>query len=115
MENLIYSVFTFVFSAGFYTFVQFLIKRHDDKKGKIAHIDEKIDGIHEHHKRLEKDATRTQLLVLMACYEKNAAEIMRLAEHYFSILNGDWYMTGLFNNWLERSGIGKPEWFNSEG
>lgn len=32
-------------SSGFFSLIQFLIKRHDDKKGKRAELDKKIDSI----------------------------------------------------------------------
>lgn len=65
-------------------------------------------------KRLEVDIVRTQLLVLLSDYPENVSEIMKVSEHYFSDLEGDWYMTSLFNTWLTKNKIAKPEWFNSE-
>lgn len=32
-------------SSGLFSLLQFLIKRHDEKKGKTAELDKKIDGI----------------------------------------------------------------------
>lgn len=32
-------------SSGMFSLIQFLIKRHDDKKGKTAELEKKIDGI----------------------------------------------------------------------
>lgn len=32
-------------SSGFFSLIQFLIKRHDDKNGKRAELDKKIDGV----------------------------------------------------------------------
>jgi len=32
-------------SSGFFSLIQFLIKRHDEKTGKRAELDKKIDGI----------------------------------------------------------------------
>ena len=55
----------------------------------------------------------------MNYYPEEKTEIMKLAEHYFKPksqggLEGDWYMTGIFNKWLTDNNIGKPEWFNSD-
>lgn len=62
----------------------------------------------------EKDELRTQLLMLLADYPDEKAEMMKLAEHYFGDLSGNWYLTSLFNKWLETNNIAKPEWFRRE-
>lgn len=61
--------------------------------------------------KTEKDSVRTQLLVLMSDYPDNVSEIMNVAQHYFSDISGNWYMTSMFNKWLISRGLGKPEWF----
>ena len=42
MGEIIIAVFA---STGFFSLIQFLIQRHDAKKGKRAELDKKIDGI----------------------------------------------------------------------
>ena len=76
------------------------------KKDGLAEIGHKLD-------KLERDGCRTQLLLLLSDYPDQTEEIMRLAQHYFADLRGNWYMTGLFNQWLEKNKIGKPEWFDA--
>lgn len=61
--------------------------------------------------KTEKDSVRTQLLVLMSDYPDNVTEIMGVAQHYFDDIGGNWYMTTMFNRWLESRQIGKPDWF----
>lgn len=94
-------------SSAVFTFAQFLITRHDTKKN----MDGKL-------KSLEKDGLRTQLLLLILMCPKEQKEIMTIAEHYFSKppkgLDGDWYMTSIFNKWLLNSDIAAPEWFESK-
>lgn len=65
--------------------------------------------------RLETDGIRTQLLVLLSDYPDNTEEIMRVAEHYFYDLKGDWYMTSLFYKWLTDNNIAEPAWFDKDG
>lgn len=78
------------------------------KKDTLAEITKRLE-------RQERDNCRIQILIMINNYPNNHTEIMKLAEHYFVTLHGDWYMTGVFNRWLMDNNIGKPEWFNSEG
>lgn len=90
-------------SNGLFAALQFLITRHDQKKNWRGKLD-----------RLEKDGLRTQLLLLLLLLPDEKKEIMTIAEHYFKDLHGNWYMTSLFDKWLEKAGQGRPEWFKSE-
>lgn len=94
-------------SNAVFAFIQFLITRHDTKKN----MDSKL-------RTLEKDGLRTQLLLLILICPKEQQEIMTIAEHYFSKtpkgLDGNWYMTSIFNKWLLNADIAKPEWFDSD-
>ena len=84
-------------------FVKFLIERHDETR-----------GIGKTLRKLEKDGLRTQLLLLILMKPEEKKEILTLAEHYFVDLKGNWYMTDVFNSWLEQEKHGKPEWFKKE-
>lgn len=93
-------------------FVKFLIERHDRK---IEQADnEEREGIKNKLLVLEKDGLRTQLLLLILIRPEEQTEILRIAEHYFKVLKGDWYMTSIFNNWLKEKDIAEPEWFDSQ-
>ena len=61
-----------------------------------------------------KASARTQLLLLILMKPEEKKEILTLAEHYFVDLKGNWYMTDVFNSWLEQEKHGKPEWFKKE-
>lgn len=90
-------------SNALFVFLQFLITRHDTKKnvkGKLA--------------VLEKDVLRTQLLLLILMKPEEKKEILTIAEHYFKDLQGNWYMTSIFNKWLKASFVAEPEWFDSK-
>ena len=91
-------------SNAAFAFLQFMITRHDTKKnikGKLI--------------TLEKDGLRTQMLLMILLRPKEKKEILTLAEHYFEDLDGNWYMTDIFNKWLEAEGHSKPEWFTAKG
>lgn len=88
--------------------IQYFINRADDKKDKLSAIEKKLD-------KTERDACRTQLLLLMAYYKEDKSEILTLAKHYFDDLQGDWYMSSMFNKWLKLNNIDVPNWFNMKG
>ena len=87
--------------------IQFLIKRHDDKKNAKYNVKEKLST-------LEKDVLRTQMLLLILMKPEEQKEILTIGEHYFKDLKGDWYMTSIFNKWLTASEIAEPEWFEGD-
>lgn len=82
--------------------IQYFITRHDAKKGLGSKL-----------KVLEKDTIRTQLLLLILLKPEEEQEILTVGEHYFKTLNGNWYMTSIFNKWLSDSDTAKPEWFKA--
>ena len=88
-------------SNGFFALVQFLITRWDTKKNLKGSL-----------KKLEKDGLRTQLLLLILMQSDEQTEILKIAEHYFVKLKGNWYMTSVFSKWCKSRGL-KPEWFDS--
>ena len=97
--------------------IQFFVTRHDSKKKesieeKLKPIESKLDKIIDEQKTSEKDALRTQLLVMMTTLPNNHEEIMTLAERYFGQLKGDWFYSSLFAKWLKENDIEKPIWFD---
>ena len=70
-----------------------------------AGTNQKLDTIIEKVDRAELDATRSQLLALMSDYPENESEILKVADYYFNVLGGDWYMTDLFTKWADSRGI----------
>ena len=94
-------------STALSSLIQFLIKRHDDKKNAKTNVKEKLAA-------LEKDVLRTQMLLLILMKPEEQKEILTIGEHYFKTLKGDWYMTSIFNKWLKASNIAEPEWFEKD-
>lgn len=97
-------VVTVLGSNALFAFFQFLINRHDTKKN----INGKLT-------LLEKDGLRTQLLLLLLLMPDEKKEILTIGQHYFSKppdgLGGNWYMTSLFDKWLDKYDVAKPQWF----
>lgn len=90
-------------SATLAQLIIFFVQRKDNKKK----IPEKLET-------LEKDTLRTQLLLLILLKPDERQEILTVAEHYFGVLHGDWYMTSIFNKWITGQGIAEPEWFDKD-
>ena len=86
------------------TLIIFFVNRHDSKKNITGRLT-----------TLEKDTLRTQLLMLILLKPDERQEIVTIAQHYFGRLHGDWYMTGIFNRWIEENSMAKPEWFDKDG
>ena len=81
----------------------FFVERKDGKR-----------GIKNQLIKLEKDSCRTQMLVMLSDYPEEKTEIMTLAEHYFKDLKGNWFMTGVFRDWMQKNDIVNPIWFKGE-
>lgn len=62
----------------------------------------------------EKDILRTQMLLMLKDFPEEKQEILKLAQHYFGDLEGNWYLTTMFNQWLEDNKIARPEWFKED-
>ena len=75
-------------------FIKFLIERHDRKKEREE--DKEVEGVKKKLVVLERDGLRTQLLLLILLKPEEQTEILRIAEHYFRNLKGNWYMTSIF-------------------
>lgn len=98
-------------SGGVLGFIQFLIKRKDDKEQRAENKQD--DDIKGTLKKLEKDGLRTQLLLLLLLQPDEETEILKIAQHYFVKLKGNWYMTSMFSKWCKTRGL-RPEWFDFE-
>lgn len=87
-------------SGALFSFLQFIITRHDLRKGWTA-----------------QNVDRLQLMLLIADYPRKVDEILEIAKHYFVVLKGNSFIKTLFADWLKSQNVDKPEWFrevNSE-
>lgn len=107
-STIIIAVVSALTSGGFLAFVQFLISRKDRKQERAE--DKETSSIKEKLTTLEKDVLRTQMLIMILLQPDEQTEILKIAEHYFVTLKGNWYMTGLFSKWCDAHGL-EPDWF----
>ena len=63
---------------------------------------------------LEKDLLRTQLLLMIADFPHEKTDILKLSQHYFEDLDGNWVLSSVFSDWLKDNNIAIPEWFKGE-
>ena len=101
-------------STGLFSLIQFLIKRHDEKKGKGKQLTEAIESLKKKIERQERDSCRTQLLVLLSDFPDMTEEILKVAQHYFKDLDANWYMTTLFAKWCRKANIELPDWAHNK-
>ena len=99
-------------SGAFATLVTALVNAFSSRRTKLKGIADKLNTIEAKLVTSEKDALRTQLLIMISDYPEETQEIMTIAQHYFKDLKGDWYATSLFNRWIVEKGIAEPSWFD---
>lgn len=112
MENIIIAI---VGSGALSALIAGVFNLATSRKGKLQAIEDKLEHLETEFVKSEKDALRTQLLLMLSDYPEEKAEILRLAERYFGELKANWYLTPLFNKWLEEYAVAKPQWFNNKG
>lgn len=86
----------------------------NNRKGRLTALEKKMDKVCEETRKAEKDALRTQLLLMISDFPTNTEGILTLGQRYFGELHGNWFATSIFNTWLEQSGTARPEWFKKE-
>ena len=107
-------VIAIIGSGALSTLISSVFTAFANRKSRLAKIEGKLDEIEKNQKTAEKDSMRSQLLMMIADYPEENTEILKLAEHYFSDLHGNWTATAIFNKWLERCKVAKPEWFKDK-
>ena len=84
------------------------------RKSKQKEIEEDLKSIKAKLAIAEKDALRTQLMVMIKDYPQEKTDILRLSEHYFVKLEGNWIMSNIFQEWCEATDTSIPKWFREE-
>ena len=101
--------------SGIFNLINNSKARKKEISDQLIIINNRLGKIEDNQLKEEKDQLRTQLLLMISDYPDEKAEILTLAEHYFTPpISGNWYCTSLFNRWLEANGIAKPEWFKNK-
>ena len=107
-QNILNFMIAILGGGNLILFIKFLIERSDRKK------EQENFNLKDEILKLKKDGIRTQMLVLICLKPEEKKEILTLGETYFKKLEGNWYMTSIFNKWLTDTKTAKPEWFKGE-
>lgn len=117
-EPVILALITALTSSSVVAFIQFLIQRKDNKKStnddlmkKLEEIQVDVSKVKKDQIKNERDNVRLQLLMMYQLYPEKSEKIIEIAHHYFIDLEGNWYATELFDDYLEKNNIPKPLWF----
>ena len=87
----------------------------NNRRSRLKVVEEMQQKMLENQKIAEKDALRTQLLLMIADYPNEKTDILRLAEHYFKDLEGNWVASNIFNHWVTEKCDGiNPEWLSRD-
>lgn len=119
MDNSIVTIIVAILSSGALSaLINAIAQGRRDKQSKATGLESKVDALAEKQTEIndrlilsEKDALRTQLMVLIKDYPDEKTDILRLGETYFSKLGGNWILTDIFAKWCEESGTQLPPWF----
>lgn len=90
-------------SAGLFSFVQFMVSRHDGRNKSIAEIQTKLNSIARKCDRNELATNRLQLLFLIEAQPQNKDTILQTAQRYFTELDGDGEAWAVFYDWAEKN------------
>lgn len=71
-------------------------------------LEEELNPIRKELHEIRLDTTRTQLIMLMEHQPHNHDTIIKVAERYFLVLRGDWYLTSLFKEWAKKEDVDVP-------
>ena len=91
-------------SGGLFSFITYLITRHDTAKSKLDKREEVINDHDARLKEMEIQATRIELLLCLNCYPEDTYTVVSVAKRYFA-LGGNAYAERLLKEWGEKYGI----------
>ena len=100
--------------TGLFQYIQTKKSKKDGLESKVGEIAKQQNEIVERLNTAEKDALRTQLMVLIKDFPDERTDILRLGETYFNKLGGNWILTDIFARWCDANGVQIPSWFNRE-
>lgn len=89
-------------STGVFSFVQYLISRHDNKDKDLADIKRQLNTAKKVQYETILRVTRLELKGLIRDDPTNKDAILQVAQYYFVDLDGNGYMHALFEQWAKK-------------
>ena len=90
-------------SAGLFSFLQYIITRHDGRQKSLKEIKRQLTNIDKKCDRNELATTRLQLIFLIDSQPQNKDTILATAQRYFVELNGNGEAWAVFYDWAEHN------------
>ena len=93
---------------------QWLQTKRSKKDGLEKKVDDIIDDqvkIMASQKKHEGDIVRVELKLMISDFPDKEDDILKLGQHYFGDLDGNWVMWAVFKQWLDSRNLPTPLWF----
>lgn len=100
--------------TALFQYLQNRKSRKDGLESKVDKLTGDIAEITKAQKKAEGDIIRVELKLMISDFPDEESDILRLAEHYFKDLKGNWVMATTFNAWLKQRGLESPSWYDKE-
>lgn len=88
--------------------------KKDGVEAKLEAIVEEQRAMRDDLRRQEKDNIRTELKLMISDFPDDTTDILRLAEHYFVKLDGNWTMANIFTEWAKAHDVEIPSWYTHQ-
>lgn len=115
METIIIAIISSGLLSVIITEIFGLLKARRSKKSgvesKLEALTDAVSVMREDLRRQEKDNIRTELKLMISDFPDDTTDILKLAEHYFVKLEGNWTMANIFSDWAKKQGVEIPGWF----
>jgi len=98
--------------TALFQYLQTKRSQRDGLESKVDTIVAEQAAMMKAQKKQEGDILRVELKLMISDFPTQEADILRLAEHYFNDLHGNWVMAATFKQWLDQRGIKIPEWYS---
>lgn len=85
-------------------------KMENETQEELNGIKESLNDLKKEVALIKKDDIRTQLMVMIKDFPTEKTDILRLGQHYFEDLHGNWVLTNIFTEWLIEHEINIPNW-----
>lgn len=119
MDSVIVTLIVAVLSSGALSaLINGYFESRRDKRSKENGLEKKVTDILDDQakiisaqKKHEGDIVRVELKLMISDFPDKEEDILRLGEHYFNDLHGNWVMWAVFKQWLDQRKIEAPVWF----